>query len=371
MSSLDFTHRLYKALNKDSEKENVFFSPYSISSALSMVLTGAKKESKEQLLLGLGFADVDQAHQHYLAVHSALSKVNESVKLTVANKIFPDASTNVKADYIRELRGAAFKCDVTALDFVKEAERSRLEINRWVSDETHEKIKDLLPEGSVDKNTVMVLANAIYFKGAWENEFDSKRTRLQKFYCADKSETDVKMMTRKAKFKSNYDRDLKLQSLEIPYKGKDISMCLFLPDSRFGLGDVEKQLNADKMNDLIDQGGVEKVVLTLPKFSVEYQKDLLDSMKALGVSDIFDSSKADLSGISDDPNLIVSSVAHKAFIEVNEEGTEAAAATAVMIFRSCMPLPPIEFTCDHPFVFTIRHNASKQILFFGKVAILD
>lgn len=368
MAPFDFTGNLYRELNKASPNGNVFFSPYSISMAMSMVLHGSEGASKDQLVKGLGFENDSDVLQHQKKLLSSLNELNEGIQLKIANKIFPDLSFSLHQTFVDQLK-EAIGCQVEGVNFCKNPGPARKIINDWVESATENKIKDLMPSDSITPDTRLVLVNAIYFKGMWKDQFKKNATKPEKFYCMDGLVKNVEMMTRKAKYLNNYNRGMKTQCLQLPYKGNTFSMCIFLPDDRLGLEEVEKKLTSDKMNEMLDTCGMEEVVVKLPKFKLEYEKMLNDTLKSLGIVDIFDGGKANLKRITDE-NLLVSHVAHKAFIEVNEEGTEAAAATGVAMMKRCMPLPPLEFTCDHPFIFTIRHNSSKEMLFFGKIASL-
>ena len=282
--------------------------------------------------------------------------------------MFVGISAQTKKSFLIKLK-KRLNCEVEGLDFLNKPNESCCIINNWAENQTAGIIKQLLPPGAVTANTRIVLANAIYLKGLWARPFHSGETKAKEFYCADKSISEVKMMRTLDDYKVMYDQNLKLHCLQIPYEGNEISMCIFLPDSRFGLAEVEQKLSSEKMNELINECRTREVALALPKFCIEFEKDLVDTLQALGIVDVFNDSKSALTRLSDKARLHVSSVAHKAYIEVNEEGTKAAAVTPTMV---CEPLcrvnPLFEFNCNHPFVFVIRHNETKQFLFLGKFA---
>lgn len=365
----DFCGNLFWELNKNAKNDNVFFSPYSISMCLSMILHGAEGDSKTQLIKGLGFTENSDILKDQKTLFEALHDCSESIELNIANKIFPASTFSIHEKYKHQLKDS-IGCQVQPMDYQKEAEFSRTGINQWVEQVTKNKIKNLLGPGTVDSLTRMVLVNAIYFKGLWSDQFEKRNTRPQDFHCMDGSVNKVQMMSRKAKYFNNYDNKLKVQCVKLPYKGNNFSMCIFLPDARFGVADIEKKLTTGKMKEMLKSCGLEEMIVKLPRFKFEYEKTLNDTLKALGIDDIFDDSKANFKGMTDEPALFVSHVAHKAFVEVNEEGTEAAAATGAVMMMRCMPMPPLEFTCDHPFIFTIQHNSTSEVLFFGKVASL-
>lgn len=369
-----FVDNLYKELAQETPFENIFFSPFNIMMSMSMVLYGAEGQSKAQLLKALGFpsdCDVETVLNHQKKRSEVLSHTEgECVELNIANKMYPQISYPICVKFIEILK-EALQCNVERLDFHNKPEHSRQVINEWVESETGNEIKNLIPTGKIQSDTRLILVNAIYFKGKWiEHFFDKKKTKIENFYCLDKSVNKVGMMMSYHMLFYNRDKDLKVGCLRIPYEGnrRNFSMCIFLPDSRYGLAKVEKSLTLDTMNKMLDTAHREMVNLKLPKFKLEYQNMLVDTLKSLGIEDIFELGKADLSGITEAEDLFVSDVAHMAVIEVNEEGTVAAAAKH-SICGGGAPTP-VNFTCNHPFIFIIRHDWSEEVLFYGKVAML-
>lgn len=367
-----FCGNLYRALNKDvASNENLFFSPYSVHMCMSMIVHGAGGESRSQLLKAL---DLEGTSADILAdqkkLSAALGECRDGVELNIANKLFPSGAFSIREAYTKQLV-EALGCKVEAMNYEQEAESSRKQINHWVERATKDKIKDLLGAGTVSALTRLVLVNAVYFKGLWSKQFSKNNTNLQDFYNMDGSVKQVQMMSREAGYLTGYDEALKVRCIELPYRGNRLSMCVFLPDERCGLARIENELTATgRMDAILGSSKLEKVVLRLPRFKIEYAKTLNDVLQSMGIADVFDHTRADLTGMSDEPDLSVTHVAHKAFVEVNEEGTEAAAATGLLMNVLCLPLPPLEFTCNHSFLFTIRHNQTKQVLFLGKVASL-
>jgi len=367
MVTEQFINHLYNELNKDSEKDNIFFSPFSVSMAISMVLHGSMGSTKDQLMSVLGFTTDSQLLKDQKEIFLTLNSNKSSVEMNVANSLFPEESFSLKKSYVNQLKDI-LDCQVQGLNYKTNYENSRKEINSWVLNKTKNKIDELIPSGCITPDTVLVLVNAIYFKGMWKDMFEKRLTQKQTFYCLDGSEKQVQMMAKKSHYMSYYDASLKVNCLELPYRGDQFSMYIFVPEERLGIKTLEKDLSVEKMNLMIDGCQREEFMLKIPKFKLEYTKMLEDTLQAIGIHDMFDASKANFKGITDVANLCISSVVHKSFIEVNEEGTEAAAATGMMMMRMCLPLPPIEITCDHPFILLITHKPSKQIIFYGKIA---
>ena len=250
------------------------------------------------------------------------------------------------------------------MDFSNDATRQG--INQWVSDETNKKIENLLAD-PLDPLTRMILVNAIYFKGDWAIKFDAKDTKKEKFYRTDGSSVDVDMMNMKKKFSMDYIRELKTKVLELPYKGESLSMILLLPDNKDGLSKLEAELTADHLANLrFNPRSRNDVVVALPRFKLEESASLGETLSTMGMSEGFVEGRADFTKMDGTRNLYLSKVLHKAFIEVNEEGSEAAAATAAIMMARSMPRVS-EFRADHPFLFMIRCNRTKSLLFVGKM----
>ncbi|CAK8674755.1 unnamed protein product [Clavelina lepadiformis] len=368
VTSNNFPLKLYQTLVKNN-KENVFFSPHSISMTMAMVLLGAEDNTAVELKRGLGYEGMfdSSVHDNNQEFLKKLSNMKSTVVLETTNQLFPEISYTLKEEFVKNCQ-KFYESQIEAKNFKQEPERARLEINQWVEDQTHKKIKDLLPVGSVNGLTRLVLANAVYFKGSWLEEFEGYNTRKRKFHVKKRKTVKVDMMSQKAYFNINTDRNLKVQILELPYEGDEVSMILLVPTDRFGLGKVEECLTPEKLDSLISSFSKEEVEIALPKMKLEQQYDLTPTLKKMGIRDVFDSSLSKLQGISDEPGLCISTVAHKAFIEVNEKGTEAAAASSILLCGcSLTTVIPIEVICDHPFMFFIKHNPSQTILFVGRL----
>ena len=250
------------------------------------------------------------------------------------------------------------------LDFVTHGEESRNTINSWVEQKTNDKIKDLLPEGSINDMTRAVITNAVYFLGNWTVQFDEKLTREDDFKISDQKTVKVPMMNLDQSF--NYGSTADLQILQIPYKGGDLSMTVLLPKDN-DLSSLEKNLSEENLKEWKSNLTNNEVNVFIPKFKLETRYSLKENLTSMGMPSAFDPGLADLSGIDGKKDLYVSGVFHKAFVAVDERGTEAAAATGITIGTTSVHLPPTEFRADHPFIFLIQDDRTGLILFIGKV----
>uniref|UniRef100_A0A1E1XIF8 Putative serine proteinase inhibitor n=1 Tax=Amblyomma aureolatum TaxID=187763 RepID=A0A1E1XIF8_9ACAR len=364
---INFSIDLYKKLPvEDGQRDNVIYSPLSIAAALSMLLAGARNDTAKQLCIAL-HVDLEAGRLHDL-FRAALARIRDcgsKVELHVASRVYTDTSFPVLESYLNFLKGH-YSSELKSVDFRNDHEKIRLDINSWVEQVTASKIKDLLTEGSVDDSTALALVNAVYFKGLWEVQFLTEATQPWDFRVDLKTTTKVDMMHREGDYRMSRSEELKVQALEIPYQGGKTSMVVLLPDDIEGLSYLEKHLSAEALAVLLQNLSVSsEIQLFLPKFKLEQSIDLEDSLQALGVKDLF-TSAADLSGISPKTELRVSKVVHKAFIEVDEKGTEAAAATEDSICCECA-CEEAEFIVDRPFMFLIRGQDPDLILFMGSV----
>ncbi|CAN7947591.1 unnamed protein product [Ixodes hexagonus] len=365
---LNFSVDLYKRLKPcgGGEVGNIFCSPFSIAAALSMALAGAKGNTAKQIAETLHSKD-DKIHSHFSNFLSQLPSYAPDVALHIANRMYTEQTFHPKAEYTALLQ-KSYDSTIKAVDFANSADQVRLEVNAWVEEMTKSKIRNLLTPGTVDALTTLILVNAIYFKGLWESQFKPKATKPQDFRLTLQTSKTVDMMYQKGDFKMGQCSDLKVTALEIPYKGNKTSMVILLPEDVEGLSVLEEQLTAAKLTALLGSMYVTSDVnLHLPKFKLEQSIGLKDVLMAMGVKDFF-TPLADLSGISDSEKLCASDVIHKAFVEVNEEGTEAAAATAIPIMLMCARFPVVvNFVVDHPFMFLIHSHDPDVILFMGSV----
>ncbi|KAM4687585.1 serpin B6-like isoform 2-T2 [Discoglossus pictus] len=365
-----FALELFKKLSENDSKCNMFFSPISISSALAMVCLGAKGNTAAQMSKVLQFAKSADVHSGFQALIFEINKPGTDYILRIANRLYGEKSFT----FLDQFLGSALKhyhADLKPVDFSGKAEECRKEINDWVEQKTEGKIQNLLPSDSVDALTRMVLVNAIYFKGNWANQFEKNSTREMPFRLNKNETKTVQMMYKKAKFQMTYVGDLFTKVIELPYVNDELSMIIFLPDDitdgSTGLEKLEKELNYEKYLEWTNPEMMDptEMELSVPKFKLEDDYDLKSVLSSLGMPDAFDIGKSDFSGISPNNDLVLSKVVHKSFVDVNEEGTEAAAATAgIMLLRGVMIVPRI--ICDHPFLFFIIHKQSRSILFCGR-----
>ncbi|KGL93449.1 Serpin B6 [Charadrius vociferus] len=365
-----FALDLLRKLCENKSRQNLFFSPFSISSALSMILLGSKGNTEAQIAKVLSLNKDEDVHNGYPSLLSEINDPNTKYILRTANRLYGEKTFEFLSSFI-ESSQKLYHAGLEQTDFVHASEDARKQINGWVEERTEGKIQNLLAEGILDSLTRLVLVNAIYFKGNWENQFDKEKTSEKPFHINKNETKPVQMMFKKDRFNMTYIGDFKTKILELPYVGNELSMIILLPDAikdeSTGLESLERELTYEKLIDWINPEMMDctEVRVSLPRFKLEEDYDLKPLLSSMGMPDAFDVRKADFSGISAGNELVLSEVVHKSFVEVNEEGTEAAAATAgVMMMRCAMIVP--EFTADHPFLFFIRHNKTSSILFCGR-----
>jgi len=344
------------------EGQNSVMSPFSISTVMAMLVPGCKGSTLSQIKEGMKFKDEKELLTGYSEILPALG-TNENFTLETANSAFVMTNYQMIPEYQDTIR-KFFHISLQSTNFGDSAASSRL-INDWVKDFTKEKIKELFPPSSFNENTRIVLVNAIYFKGDWLDKFNPKLTSKQKFFVKEDSPVMVDTMRNTEEYAVANMGGFRM--LEIPYKGERIVMQILLPDPGLGLLELEQKISLSSLEKSFEnKKGFEKTKLELPKFKIESEIPLNEALANLGMTDMFGMG-ADLTGIDASGNLYVSEVKQKAFIEVNEEGAEAAAATgAVMMMRS-MPMPPLEFKVNKPFIFLIRDKLTKMLLFQGRV----
>lgn len=359
-----FTKDLYGKLKE--KPGNLFLSPYSISTALAMTYGGARGETEKQMAQTLHFT-VPQAELHpaFAKLQTGLAAVQAKgkVKLAVANSLWPQQEYHFLPSYL-ELCKAHYGTSVTPVNYKGATEAARTSINNWVETKTEQKIQELFKPGVLDSLTRLVLVNAIYFKGNWASQFKKEATQPAPFHLTDGKEAEVPMMARTAEF--NYGETADAQLLELPYDGNDLSMLIVLPRKLDGLPAVETKFCEGKLSEWTAAMRKQKTQVTMPKFKVTSEFSLNDTLSAMGMKDAF-SREADFSGMDGSKNLYISAVVHKAFVEVDEQGTEAAAATGVAMSVRSAPMKPAVFRADHPFLFLIRDHASGTILFLGRI----
>ncbi len=341
---------------------NLAMSPLSVRTALAMTYGGARGETAKAMAGALRFElEGDRLHAAESALAESLrGAVSGDQLLSIANRLWGQRGEGFLGEYL-QLTRSYYGAALGELDFAGDAEGARGTINGWVSDQTKAKIPELLARGVINSNTVLVLTNAIYFKGQWQSRFDPAKTKQETFKVADKTVTTA-MMHQKARLPIA--EDALAQALELAYVGERLSMVVVLPKAVDGLAKVEASVVDGGLDGLLGGLAPAEVEVALPRFKVEGSFELAEPLKALGMGVAFGGG-ADFTGMNGRGGLFISAVVHKAFVEVNEEGTEAAAATGVVMTRS---LPRVvRFTADHPFLFAIRDRKTGAILFLGRV----
>ena len=364
-----FAFDLYQALGK--ENGNLFCSPYSISLALAMTYAGARGETEQQMADTLHFAlSQNRLHPAFNSVDIELGKRGEGAegkdgegfRLNIVNAIWGQKDYHFLPaflDVLAENYGAGLR----TLDFINAPEESRITINKRVSDQTEGRIEDLIPQGLIDILTRLVLTNAIYFNAAWQYPFSEDATKDSTFYLLNGKEVTVPMMSQTESF--GYTDGADYQAVELPYDGGELSMVIFLPqDGHFET--FEEALDTEQVNAIVNTLEQRQVALTMPKFEFESAFKLKPALAAMGMPVAF-SESADFSGMTGVRDLYISEVVHKAFVSVDEAGTEAAAATAVIMKITALPPEPVEVTVNRPFIFMIRDIETGTILFLGRV----
>jgi len=352
--------------------ENLLVSPYSLATALAMVRAGSQGRTFVQMDAALRLAGIGAVDRGFAALQDSLQTTvsvvgRPSNTIRVTNGVWVDAGFPILPGF-RQTAEGPYTARVTAADFRRRPEPTRVEVNGWVADQTEGKIKDLIPAGGVTDLTRLLLVNALYFKNAWEKPFDRAATSDEAFFLQGTQEASVPTMHLRRLFL--YGASESLQLLQMRYESGDTSMWIVLPKQRDGLLGVESWLTADRLEALVRDAAMQDVAVALPKFTFRSTFALAKTLTALGMRDAFDG-HADFSALSTSKELCLSEVYHQTFVDVTEHGTEAAAATAAsMSLAMAMPRErpnPIPFVADHPFLVFIRHDPSGAILFQGRV----
>ena len=365
-----FALDLYRTL-AEQEKGNLFYSPFSISLALAMCYAGARGETAQQMAEVLHFALAqDRLHPAFNQLdlelanrgEGAQGKDGQGFRLHIVNATWAQDGYPFTIEYLDTL-ALNYGAEPHTLDFSKDPDGARKTINDWVSDQTETRIQDLIPPGVINPVTRLVLTNAIYFNAAWANPFDEQGTADGTFHLPDGSTVTVPMMKQQASF--GYAERNGLQIVELPYDGHELSMVILLP-AEGTLQNLETELDVNEINAILSELRYQEVALTMPRFKIESSFGLAKTLQNMGMVDAF-SASADLSGIDGTTDLFIQDVVHKAFVDVDEAGTEAAAATAVIIALKGMPQQPVTVTVDRPFVFFIRDIQTGTVLFVGRI----
>lgn len=363
----EFTFDLYKATAADSAGRNIFLSPYSVSTALAMTYAGARGTTEAEMAKTLRFAP--DIHKGMGALIGSINAVpEETATVRTANAIWPAKGEKILPEFYQLVR-LDYRAGLKQLDYAKRPEGSRNTINKWVEEQTNGKITDIIPGGALGKDTKIVLTNAVYFKAGWQDEFRAENTAERPFWVSREESVGVQTMNRLSK-ELNYAKLDGAEMIEMPYKDGRFSMLVLLPDKESSVEALESAMDAGTLAQWCAAMRPANVEIFMPKFKQESSYDLSTTLAKLGMPSAFDAATADFSGITGNRDMAISGVLHKTFVEVAEEGTEAAAATAVIVMRASMA-PPIEnvvFRADRPFVYIIRDNATGTILFIGRYA---
>ncbi|MGO9323777.1 MAG: serpin family protein [Terracidiphilus sp.] len=364
-----FAVDLYAQLSK--QPGNLFFSPESISTAFGMAYAGASGETATEMQHVLHFTlPPDRLHPAMGALLAAMNSQHKGYELHVADALWAQQDASFEQSYLKLVQsdyGAGFH----RVNFTISPESVRSTINAWVEKQTNDKIKDLIGQGALNTTTRLVLTNAIYFKGDWQDPFDAEATQKEEFHLSATQWAMAPMMHRTGGY-SYYDGGT-FQALELPYAGNEISMVVLLPKETDGLPALEKSFASGVAGEWIQKlEPVDKVILTLPRFTMTQQFELSSTLSAMGMAQAF-SGAADFSGMTGKPDFSISAAIHKAYIDVNEKGTEAAAATAIVMYATAMRReapepPPVVFRADHPFLFILLDTRSGSMLFLGRIA---
>jgi serpin B len=367
----EFAFDLYGRFAK--EEGNIILSPYSISTALAMTYAGARGKTAEQMAKAMHFTlPPERLHRAFGELTRQLEPQGKMPPyiLDVANALWPQKvfspsglSSPLVKEY-QELVSLHYRASLTPLDYASNPEAARQTINRWAAEKTHNMIPTLLPLGAVSTSTNMVLANAAYFKAKWEQAFPAKETKDEDFEVALGKKVKVPMMHLEPR-RFKYCKTPEFEAVELPYQDGRMSLLVILPGKRGQLAELEKGMTAAKMNALISGVVFNKCAVTLPRFKFDFERSLLSDLAALGIL----KGGMDFSGIM--ANFRLSTVIHKAIIVVDEEGTEAVAATAALSYLSGIQAPLFSFRADHPFMFLLRDTRTGTLLFMGRVTNLD
>ena len=365
-----FGFNLFNEIRKTEQNKNIFISPFSVSIALAMTLNGAAGETEQAMAntLQLQGLSSELINAGYAELNQILLASDPKVTLAIANSLWARQGIPFKQDFLQR-NTQFFGAEISGLDF-DNPDASKT-INNWVDTNTNGKIEKIVSD-RIDPSTVMFLINAIYFKGTWQTEFDPSKTHTDVFHLATDEERQVPMMSRTGTYPYYENREVGFQAISLSYGDGRMSMYIFLPVRASNLNTFSGNLNAESWENWMSQFREQEVFLKVPKFRMEYEKQLNNTLQALGMDIAFDADRADFSRMASldtlNGNLYIEKVVHKTFIEVNEEGTEAAAATSVAIGVTSVQPPPPQFIADRPFFFAIRDNDTKTVLFMGVVA---
>ncbi|WP_447970204.1 serpin family protein [Nitrospira sp. M1] len=362
-----FAMKLFNTL-ADQQLDNIILTPYSTSAALSMAYIGSRGKTRAQISQVFGWPlDPRETPHDMLELRKVLNTVNiiEGIDLNIASGIWVDHSLNLLQDFIKQSQ-ELYQASPNSVDFQKSTDISRQTINQWVEHKTNERIPDLIPPGNLDALTRLLLVTATHYQGLWTSPFKKNKTQQSQFWLSPTLSTNVPLMTQQHRFP--YADTNSMQILELPYVGNRLSMIFFLPKQGEGLTEQKNPFKNPNLGKLLASLKPRNVKASIPRFHLSVGLDLRQTLASLGMPLAFDQ-QADFSGLSDSEDLHLAAVFHQSFLEVNEEGTEAAGSTGVAMEGRSLQVPqPVVFRADHPFFFVIRENQTGIILFLGKVS---
>ena len=359
-----FGFDLFQQINSQQPEDNLVFSPSSIMLALAMARNGTDGSTKEEMTQALRLEQLDpeNLNQNYQQLIKTLQTADPKVKLAIANSLWANQNLTLKEKFIDDAQ-EFYQAQVTNLDFADE--QTKTKINHWVANNTAQKIPQIID--SVSPEDALYLINAIYFKGIWTHKFDANATKEQPFYDSSGSSQSQLMMNQTNNYR--YYETAEFQAVRLPYGEKaELGMYIFLPKPNSDLAEFNQQLNIDTWQEWLSQMRSQKGNISIPRFQMEYETSLVESLSALGMKQVFNPQQADFSAMTD-VSVAIDNVKHKSFIEVNEAGTEAAAVTSIGIrITSAMPQSmPFQMNVNRPFFFAIRDDITETILFMGNV----
>ncbi|XP_012500734.1 PREDICTED: serpin B12 isoform X2 [Propithecus coquereli] len=393
-----FCFDLFHKISRGDYHKNIFFCPLSLSAALGMVRLGARNDSAHQIDEVLHFSEISQNESkepdpclkknkqeelssndksallscYFGKLLCKLDSIKTDCTLSIANRLYGEQEFPICQEYTDGVI-QFYHMTTESVDFQKHPEKSRQEINYWVESQSQGKIKELFSKDTINDTTVLVLVNAVYFKAKWEKYFDSENTVDALFSLNENEKKNVKMMTQKGRYRIGFIEEVKAQILEMRYTKGELSMFVLLPscseDNLKGLEELERKVTYEKIVAWSSSENMHEktVAVSFPQFTLEDSYDLNSILQDMGVTDIFDERRADLTGISPTPNLYLSKIVHKTFMEVDENGSEAVAASGIVGMAKSMP-SVVEFKVDRPFLLFISHNKTQSIVFYGRVS---
>ncbi|HMA62826.1 MAG TPA: serpin family protein [bacterium] len=367
----NFAFNIFHSIDSSHYKENICISPLSISMTLGMVLNGAQKTTSQQIedVLSIGTEQKNVYNNQVKHYIDSLRNKDKEVQLQIGNSIWIKESFPVQQQFFKTNK-EYYDARVENIDFSESSTADK--INQWVQQSTKNKIQKIV-DGPIDAQTIMFLINAIYFKAKWAEQFDPQKTRPDTFYSIDEIPEKCSMMQIKEKF--DYYSASEGQIIELPYGNKNFSMIIVLPDSNSSINNLSKTLSKNKWKNWISHFNRKEVKLFLPKFKMEYEINLNETLQSMGMRAAFDPDQSDFSNINEQygHKLFIDEVLHKSYLEVDEKGTEAAAVTSArMKVTAAYPREkPIVMRVDRPFLFAIRDCETGTLLFLGKIVRLE